>query len=150
MTGRHLRAAKLRQNQTDVERRMWMLLRDRRSAQLKFRRQTPIGPYIVDLFCPSKRLIVELDGGQHNGSSADEKRTAWLESHGYRVLRFWNNDVLKNPEWVLTTILLALKISPSPPPTKSAFADGEGEGRSEGSKTPSDKLRPIGRPAGNP
>ena len=103
---------------------MWMLLRDRRLAHLKFRRQFPIGPYFVDLFCAAKSLIIELDGGQHNENPADEKRTAWLESRGYKVIRFWNNDVFKNPEGVLTTILLALKITPSPP---------EGEGRGEGS-----------------
>jgi len=128
MTVKHQRARRLRENQTDVERRMWMLLRDRRLAHLKFRRQVPIGPNIVDLFCALKRLVIELDGGQHNENADDEKRTAWLESRGYKVLRFWNNDVLKNPEGVLTTILLALKIPPSPL---------AGEGRGEGSTDPS-------------
>jgi very-short-patch-repair endonuclease len=107
---------------------MWMLLRDRRLAHLKFRRQLPIGDYIVDLICLAKGLIIELDGGQHNGRTKDEERTAWLESRGYKVLRFWNNDVLKNREAVLTTILLALKLTPSPL---------EGEGRGEGSTGPS-------------
>jgi very-short-patch-repair endonuclease len=124
VTDKHIRAAGLRQRQTDAERRMWMLLRDRRLAHLKFRRQLPIGDYIVDLICLAKGLIIELDGGQHNGSTKDEERTAWLESRGYKVLRFWNNDVLKNREGVLTAILLALKRTPSPP---------EGEGRGEGS-----------------
>jgi very-short-patch-repair endonuclease len=124
VTGKHIRAAALRQRQTDAERRMWLLLRDRRLARLKFRRQQPIGNYIVDLFCAAKGLIIELDGGQHNDNPDDERRTAWLESRGYKVLRFWNNDVLKNKEGVLTAILLALKIAPSPL---------EGEGWGEGS-----------------
>jgi very-short-patch-repair endonuclease len=128
MTGKHIRAATLRQNQTDAERRMWMLLCDRRLAHLKFRRQVPMGSYIVDLFCAAKGLIIELDGGQHNENPADAERTAWLESRGYRVLRFWNNDVLKNPEGVLTSVLLHLKIAPSPL---------EGEGWGEGSLGPS-------------
>jgi len=128
VTVKHIRARGLRQNQTDAERRMWMLLRDRRLAHLKFRRQQAIGNYFVDLFCAQKGLIIELDGGQHNGSRKDEERTAWLESRGYKVLRFWNNDVLKNKEGVLTAILLALKIAPSPP---------EGEGWGEGSTGPS-------------
>jgi len=117
---------------------MWLLLRDRRLAGFKFRRQTPIGRYIVDLFCPQKGLIIELDGGQHNGSVADAKRTAWLEANHYKVLRFWNNDVLKNPDGVLTMILKALQRTPSPP---------EGEGRGEGSTGLSDKPRGVRSPA---
>ena len=124
MTGKINRARQFRENQTDAERRMWMLLRDRRLAHLKFRRQVSIGHYFVDLLCLQKRLIIELDGGQHNENPADEKRTGWLESQGFKVIRFWNNDVLKNPDGVLTSILLALKIAPSPP---------AGEGRGEGS-----------------
>jgi very-short-patch-repair endonuclease len=137
VTVRHNRARQLRENQTDAERRMWMLLRDRRLAHLKFRRQQSIGNYFVDLFCASKGLIIELDGGQHNDNPDDEKRTAWLESRGYKVIRFWNNDVLKNPEGVLTTILLALKVTPSPL---------AGEVRGEGSKTFSNKPRSVRRP----
>jgi very-short-patch-repair endonuclease len=123
MTGKHLRAAHLRKEQTDAERKMWILLRDRRLESLKFRRQVPMGPYVVDLFCPKRNLIIELDGGQHNESLSDEKRTAWLETRGYRILRFWNNDVLQSPEGALTVILSFTK-SPSPL---------EGEGRGEGS-----------------
>jgi very-short-patch-repair endonuclease len=136
VTGKHIRAAALRQGQTDAERRMWMLLRDRRLSHLKFKRQEPIGPYFVDLVCFQKRLIIELDGGQHNDNPADEVRTAWLESQRFKVIRFWNNDVLKNPNGVLTAILLALKITPSPL---------AGEGRGEGSKIPADKPRPQRR-----
>jgi very-short-patch-repair endonuclease len=114
VTVKHTRARELRQNQTDAERRMWMLLRDRRLAHLKFRRQVPIGRYFVDLICLQKRLIIELDGGQHGENPDDAIRTAWLESQNFKVIRFWNNDVLKNPEGVLTAILLALKMTPSP------------------------------------
>ena len=124
MTVKRTRARQLRENQTDAERRMWMLLRDRRLAHLKFRRQVSIGRYYVDLLCLQKRLIIELDGGQHNEKPDDAIRTAWLESQDFKVIRFWNNDVLKNREGVLTAILLALKRTPSPP---------EGEGRGEGS-----------------
>jgi very-short-patch-repair endonuclease len=99
---------------------------------LKFRRQVPIGRYIVDLFCSQKRLIIELDGGQHNGSARDVERDAWLRLRGYRVLRFWNNDVLKNPEAVITALLEFIK-SPSPPPTDVGLRRREGEGRGEGS-----------------
>jgi very-short-patch-repair endonuclease len=124
VTVKKTRARQLRENQTDAERRMWTLLRDRRLAHLKFRRQVSIGRYYVDLLCLQNRLIIELDGGQHNENPDDLRRTAWLESQNFRVIRFWNNDVLKNPEGVLTAILLHLKISPSPP---------AGEGRGEGS-----------------
>jgi very-short-patch-repair endonuclease len=140
VTGKHIRAAGLRQRQRDAERQMWMLLRDRRLAHLKFRRQHAIGNYIVDLVCLAKGLIIELDGGQHNDNPNDEKRTAWLESCGYKVLRFWNNDVLKNREGVLTTILLALKKAPSPPPTNVGLRRWAGEGRGEGSTGPSAEI----------
>jgi very-short-patch-repair endonuclease len=128
MTVKRDRARELRKSQTDAERRMWMLLRDRRLAHLKFKRQEPIGRYFVDLICLQKRLIIELDGGQHNENRAGEKRTAWLESQDFKAIRFWNNDVLENPEGVLTAILLHLKITPSPL---------AGEGRGEGSTAPS-------------
>ena len=102
-------ARELRVNQTDAETRLWLLLRGRRLADAKFRRQTPIGPYIVDFLCFEARLIVELDGGQHAVNlAADDERTAWLEGQGFRVLRFWNNDVLDNTEGVVERILMAL------------------------------------------
>jgi very-short-patch-repair endonuclease len=75
----------------------------------KFRRQHPIGGFIVDFACTKHRLVIEADGGQHNESAADERRTAWLESQGWRVVRFWNNDILVNTEGVLAAILQALK-----------------------------------------
>jgi very-short-patch-repair endonuclease len=85
-------------------------LRGKQIDGFRFRRQHPLGPYVVDFFCPTARLIVEVDGGQHAKRSAtDAQRTAWLEARGYRVLRFWNNDTLSNTEGVLLTILAALR-----------------------------------------
>src|SRR4051794_28799022 len=90
-------ARKLRRHQTDAERTLWFRLRDRRLAGLKFRRQMPIDPYVVDFCCEAARVIVEVDGGQHARRTAeDEVRTAALEARGYLVLRFWNNEVLQN------------------------------------------------------
>jgi len=103
-------ALKLRREMTEAERILWYHLRSRRLSGLKFRRQVPIGPYIVDFLCPEKRVIVEIDGGQHNypdERSRDLERTRFLESKGYKVLRFWNNEVLGNLEGVLTVILKA-------------------------------------------
>jgi very-short-patch-repair endonuclease len=99
-------ASSLRQRQTDVERKLWLELRDRRLCGAKFRRQAPVGPYVVDILCLEARLTVELDGGQH----ADEHcaRQQWLESQGYRVLRFWNNEVIENLPGVLVVIAEAL------------------------------------------
>ena len=108
MASRHARA--LRANQTEAETRLWQSLRDRQLAGAKFRRQTPVGPYIADFVCLAAKLIVELDGGQHaENAEADAVRTAWLEGRGFRVLRFWNNDVLVNTEGVLEEILAALR-----------------------------------------
>jgi len=89
---------------TDVERRPWSVLRDRRLLGYKFRRQRPIGPFIVDFACIERRLVIEADGGQHADNEADARRTAWLERHGWRVVRFWNNDILLNAEGVAETI----------------------------------------------
>ncbi len=99
------RARELRRDATDAERRLWAALRDRRLRGHRFRRQHPIGDYIVDFACTRHRIIVEADGGQHAGNDADKRRTAWLESEGWRVLRFWNNDILANTEVVVQTIL---------------------------------------------
>ena len=102
-------ARRLRQTPTDAENRLWLHLRRKQLRGLRFRRQHPIGNYVVDFFCPEVQLIIEVDGGQHNApDSKDDIRTAWLESRGYRVIRFWNNDVLTNTEGVLTTIADAL------------------------------------------
>src|SRR5258707_449744 len=81
----------------DAERRLWSALRDRRLDGYRFRRQCPIGPFIADFACTRERLIVEADGGQHSDSNTDDRRTAWLQNRGWRVLRFWNNEILRNP-----------------------------------------------------
>jgi very-short-patch-repair endonuclease len=107
-------ARRLRRNGTDAERALWRYLRNRSAAGAKFRRQQFIGPYIVDFVCLNARLVIEIDGGQHAVKlTADADRTAFLEREGYRVLRFWNNDVLSNPRGVYETIERALK-SPLP------------------------------------
>ena len=109
-------ARALRRNQTDTERELWHLLRGRELAGFKFRRQVPLGEYVADFVCLSERLIVELDGGQHLGrADHDARRTAWLESQNFRVLRFWNNDVFEQKEAVLQTILFSL-VTPHPNP----------------------------------
>jgi very-short-patch-repair endonuclease len=88
---------KLRENATDAERKLWHLLRRKQVAGLRFRRQYPLGPYIVDFVCLPARLIIEVDGGQHaDHVERDTMRTAWLESQGFRVIRFWNNEVLSS------------------------------------------------------
>jgi very-short-patch-repair endonuclease len=94
----------LRQNMTESEARLWGHVRSRRLGGLKFRRQVPIGPYLVDFLCIEHRLIVEVDGSQHN-EEVDANRTAYLQKSGYRVIRFWNNDVLARTQDVLATIL---------------------------------------------
>ena len=99
-------ARELRNNPTDAERHFWHELKRRRIAGVKFRRQQPIGPFIVDFVCFERRLIVEVDGGQHaEQRQQDEQRTRWLEAQGYRVMRFWNNDVLANTEAVAQAVL---------------------------------------------
>ena len=99
-------ARRLRQKQTDAERLLWFRLRDRRLVGWKFKRQVPIDRFIVDFFCPDAKLILEIDGGQHDERRArDENRTVLLESKGYLVLRFWNNDVIGNMEGVLEEVL---------------------------------------------
>jgi|SRR4029077_825270 len=103
------RAQMLRKRMTDAERRLWSKLRMRQVEGFRFRRQAPVGPYVVDFICLELKLIIEVDGGQHATPQADAKRTAWLESEGYRVIRFWNNDVLKNTEAVLQSLYEALK-----------------------------------------
>ena len=115
---RHLRRAA-----TDAERRLWSALRDRRLEGYRFRRQYPIGRFIVDFACTQHRLIVEADGGQHADSEPDRRRTANLEQEGWRVLRFWNNDILSNTNGVVEKILRELRGESDPhPPTPLAWA----------------------------
>jgi very-short-patch-repair endonuclease len=99
--GKRSRARTMRGAPTDVELRLWRLLRDRRLNGIKFRRQVPVGPYIVDFLCVGAKLIVEADGFQHAESSRDTIRDAYLVSQGWKVLRFWNNEVFLNREGVL-------------------------------------------------
>jgi very-short-patch-repair endonuclease len=120
------RARRLRTEQTEVERRLWLELRDRRLLGCKFRRQVPLGPYIVDFVCKERGLVIELDGGQHADDPDDERRTADLEEAGWRVLRFWNNEVSENLEGMLERIAEALREDVSPHPTPLPQA-GEGE-----------------------
>jgi len=106
------RARRLRHASTEAEKLLWQKLRARQLGGAKFRRQTPIGPYIVDFVSFEHKLVVEIDGGQHNASAGrqhDLKRTAWLESQGFQVLRFWNNQVLANLEGVLERTLQELE-----------------------------------------
>jgi very-short-patch-repair endonuclease len=105
---RHMISARmLRQRQTEAEKNLWSRLRNKQFEGAKFRRQQPIGNYIVDFACLDKNLVIEIDGGQHNEEQAkkkDEQRTTWLEKEGYKVLRFWNNDILQNADGVLMNI----------------------------------------------
>ena len=108
---------------TDAERAIWYAVRDRRLEGFKFKRQWTLGPFIVDFCCWERRLIVEIDGSQHN-EEADRRRTEQLEKMGYRVIRFWNNEVLTNLDGVLEAIVIALTSDPHPCPLPRA---GEGE-----------------------
>jgi very-short-patch-repair endonuclease len=104
-------ARRLRRDATDVERILWRALRER-AGPWKFRRQHPIGRRIADFACPARKLVIELDGGQHaEQPDADDRRAAELAAHGYHVIRFWNNEVLENIEGVLETIRRALEAS---------------------------------------
>ena len=110
-------ARQLRRRSTDAERKLWSILRNRQLARYKFRRQVPIGNYIVDFVCFEKKIVVELDGGQHQAKiEYDNDRTRWLQSAGFRVIRFWNNEVLRETDGVLQAILIMLKGENSPSP----------------------------------
>jgi adenine-specific DNA-methyltransferase len=103
------RARQLRRDQTDAEQVLWGRLRDRQLCDAKVRRQHPIGPFITDFCCPQRKLIVELDGGQHaEALAADQKRSRFLENQAYRVLRFWDHEVLTHTDAVLERIVEAL------------------------------------------
>ncbi len=103
------RAGELRKEPTPAESKLWAYLRAKRLDGVKFRRQHAIGRFIVDFCAPRKKLIIELDGSQHlDQQEYDAQRTVFLESKGYRILRFWNNDVMNDTQTVLTVILEAL------------------------------------------
>ena len=118
------RARTMRGAPTDAELRLWRLLRDRRLNGVKFRRQVPLGPYIVDFLCVGAKLIVEADGSQHVESLRDNIRDAHLASQGWTVLRFWNNEVVQNREGVLETILAHAR--PSSGASRHLLPEGEG------------------------
>ncbi|MGE5367545.1 MAG: endonuclease domain-containing protein [Betaproteobacteria bacterium] len=101
---RRARARSLRRDMTEAEKRLWYWLRAHRFRGVAFRRQTPIGQYIVDFVSDECRLVIEIDGGRHNENKADALRDQWLYSKGYRVLRFWNSEILKNRDGVLERI----------------------------------------------
>ncbi len=105
----------LRTQQTEAEQRLWYHLRAHRFMGLKFKRQKPMGRYIVDFVCMEQMLIIELDGGQHSEQvEYDQQRDAWLRSQGYTVLRFWNNAVMQELDGVLEQIRLMIILEPSP------------------------------------
>ena len=102
------RARSLRQTVTEVERKLWHKLRDRRLGGYKFVRQLPVGPFVADFGCRESKLLIEVDGSQHAESRSDEERDRFLLANGYRVLRFWNAEVVTNMDGVCETILAAI------------------------------------------
>lgn len=114
-TGAVLRARQLRRDSTDAEKLVWRALRSGLPTH-KWRRQMPVGPYFVDFACFSERLVIELDGGQHaEAVDYDAARSLYLEAQGYKVVRFWNNDVLGNIDGVIEEVAARLSSSPSQP-----------------------------------
>ncbi len=129
-------ARKLRSRMTDAEAKLWFALRDRRFQSFKFRRQVPIGSYVADFVSYTSRLVVEVDGGQHAESRRDAARDRWLAESDFRVMRFWNNEVLSNLEGGLTVLAAELANTPHPssrlrstPPSPA-----RGEGKEEGAR----------------
>ena len=112
-----IRARRLRLSSTNAELRLWNRLRSRSIEGRKFVRQEPIGPYVVDFVCREARSIVEVDGGQHSDSKKDRIRDQWLTEHNYRVMRFWNHEVLGNTAGVLEVIADAVRAESPPHPT---------------------------------
>ncbi len=98
------RARELRNNATDTERALWQILRDKQLGW-RFRRQFVVGPYIVDFACPEARIVIEADGGQHAEPGDHDRRDAFLEEKGWRVLRFWNNDIQENRDGVAQRVI---------------------------------------------
>ena len=136
-TGASLRARDLRRNSTEVEKTLWRALREQ-LPDVKWRRQMPVGPYFVDIACFAARLVIELDGGQHGRvGEYDAARTRFIETQGYRVIRFWNNDVSDNIDGVLEVIAMALSSSPSRGSAVHPSPNGRGrEARSVGRVRP--------------
>ena len=112
MDKKYIRARELRKNTTPQEQKLWDILRKKNFHGLKFTRQFPIGNYIVDFVCRSKKIVIEVDGGQHNEESnikSDKIRTEYLNSKGYKVIRFWNNEIEQNLEGVYERLLNILE-----------------------------------------
>jgi len=107
-------ARKLRGDMTDAERCLWSRLRAKQLG-VQFTRQHPIGNFVADFACRSLRLAIECDGGQHSGSATDAVRTEIIEAHGYRVIRFWNNDIMQNTDGVIEAILEEIKLARNEP-----------------------------------
>jgi very-short-patch-repair endonuclease len=131
------RARQLRTNSTDAERKLWRFLRSLKEQGFHFRRQVPIDHFIVDFACYSARLVIEVDGGQHNmadGRRTDAARDEYLRRHDFKLLRFWNNDVVGNIDGVAWEIRFALGLD-TPPPTPPR--------KGEGSRTQSFKRAPL-------
>ena len=122
-------ARKLRKEQTDAEQLLWQLLRNRQFCGLKFRRQYPMAPYVLDFYCDEERLGIELDGGQHNEPDkkrTDKERTTFLEGKNVKVIRFWNNEVLQETEAVLEQLYNSLE-SLTPPSLTPTLSQRERE-----------------------
>jgi very-short-patch-repair endonuclease len=117
-------ARKLRRTLTDAERKLWSLLRNRKLSGLKFRRQVPLGPYVADFLSFEARLIIEADGSQHSAVNADMERNAWFKLQGFRIARFWNNEILTTPEGVLQRVVEFPRCTPqksfAPTPIRTA------------------------------
>ena len=111
------KARELRANPTDAEVRLWRTISGRKVGGIRFNRQVPIGPFICDVVSRSAKLVIEIDGGQH-GTNVDEARTRFLEARGFRVLRFWNDEVLTNLDGVVAEIERVLVELPSPNPSR--------------------------------
>ena len=123
---------KLRSRMTDAERKLWFALRDRRLGAFKFRRQVPIGRYVADFLCFEFRVVVEVDGGQHAESARDARRDRWFSENGFRIIRFWNNDVLSNLDGVLA--VLVTELNGTPHPTSRSRSTSPSPARGEGRK----------------
>ena len=123
----------MRREPTDAEAAMWRLLRDRRLARFKFRRQVPVGPYVADFLSFGFRLVVEVDGGQHAESRCDAVRDQWFAENDFRVMRFWNNEVLSNLEGVLNLLAAEIRNTPHPAPRLRSPppSPARGEGKKE-------------------
>ncbi|SHL34256.1 Very-short-patch-repair endonuclease [Bradyrhizobium lablabi] len=121
------RARALRRDATEAEKKLWQHLRQPPFKDHHFRRQATIGPYFADFASHRSKIILEVDGGQHSLSASDETRTRYLEANGYRVLRFWNNEVLENISGVLVTIDTAINADGPPTPDPSPPQAGGGE-----------------------